>query len=621
MSKISDKLLDKAKSLPKESGCYLMKNSSDKVIYVGKAKNLRSRVKSYFDKSAKSSKTQFMVSHVREFDFILTKNESEALVLENNLIKEHVPKYNIRMRDDKSYPYLIIDYDEPFPRLKYMRRPKRKNKRVFFGPFPTGVNIAEVSRVLTKTFGLRDCSISEFNRRKTPCLLYQMGQCSAPCVSYIEEKEYEGQIQKAADVLHAEAKGRKALKGIENKMQEFSEAEEFEKAALLRDNLEILNNFTEHSQKQLVEEIKSERDVDVIGVYPGESEVDISIYMMRRGLLLGHKNFNFLKTELIDELTEEVMIYLLQYYTQTNEKLPKFIYMDEQKERVDIFGKALKQALEEKIEVKQARGKYKKLCETTFKHAEESQRVRLVNQDSMFVALAKMQDLLGMKERPKVVECYDVAIWQGKSPTASQIVFVEGKPDKTKYRYYNLQERPEGNNDFAMMDEVVSRRLKAGDLPDVFLIDGGKAQVNTVKKVLESKKIDTPVVGIAKAKTLGESFRSKEVDKSEERLVIVNRSNPYILSKSPSLLKLCVAMRDEAHRFSRKLHHKKEKSRLVISWVDEIKGLNKKTKDQILQTNQLSLEELKELNVIQFENLFGITRDNAKKIWEYFQNY
>jgi excinuclease ABC subunit C len=154
-----------------------------------------------------------------------------------------------------------------------------------------------------------------------------------------------------------------------------------------------------------------------------------------------------------------------------------------------------------------------------------------------------------------------------------------------------------------------------------FLIDGGKAQVNTVKKVLESKKIDTPVVGIAKAKTLGESFRSKEVDKSEERLVIVNRSNPYILSKSPSLLKLCVAMRDEAHRFSRKLHHKKEKSRLVISWVDEIKGLNKKTKDQILQTNQLSLEELKELNVIQFENLFGITRDNAKKIWEYFQNY
>lgn len=609
-----DQLLDKAQSLPQEAGCYLMKDKNGQVIYVGKAKKLRTRVISYFNQSAKSLKTEYMVSHIHDFDFLITRSDAESYVLENNLIKQHVPKYNIRLRDDKSYPYVQVNWNEPFPRLEYVRRPKKARGKELFGPYPTGSNISMIIRILTKSFGLRDCSLSEFKTRKTPCLLYQMKQCSAPCVGLRSEKDYENDLEAVLGFFKGPIKAKRTISKLEEKMLTYAENEEFEMAAIIRDNVMLLQEFLTKSFDQKVESVQSEKNIDIWSYWNGSEEVDLSVYMIRSGLLLGQKNFHFVKGELIEEISDEVMQKIIQYYSDPEEMGPDIVVMDFKEEEIQDFSEALKTFGD--IKVFGQSKKYLPLIEMCRKHAEESQRVRIANADSVYMGLHKLKDLLNMKERPKILECYDVAIWQGQSPTASQIVFEEGKPDKKKYRYYHLETRPEGNNDFAMMREVISRRVNHGDLPDVFVIDGGVAQVNTVCGVLKELQLDIPVVGIAKSRDLTSgNFKSTQVDRTEERLVIPGRSNPYILSKCPPLFKIIVSMRDEAHRFSRKLHHKAESKRVMATWLDEVKGLGEETKKKILSSLSMTQEELKSYTVNDLMNYFGIKNPQAKALW------
>ncbi len=559
-SKIQIDLLDKAKHLPTKSGCYLMKNKNDLIIYVGKAKNLKSRVTSYFNNSVKNAKTEILVSHIVDFEFIMTETDAEAFVLENNLIKKHSPKYNIRLKDDKSYPYVVVNHNEPFPRLEYIRKVKKLSKQEVFGPFVTGSNVGEVLRMLTKFLNLRDCTLSEFKKRKEPCLLFQMKQCSAPCVGKISEEQYQKDLSLALDLFKSH--GKRIQKEFEKKMFDASESEEFERAASLRDDLTLLNHFIGNSRQENAE-FFDDKNLDVVAFYQGEEEVDISIYMMRNGLLLGHKNFSFSNLDLTDEVLDEVLNFLFQYYAETYDILPDIVVTQFSEEINNEFELALL-SLKDKIKVRSPGNKYHSLIELTRDHAFESQRVRLLNQDSVYVGLNKLKDLLGLKERPVVLECYDIAIFQGKSPTASQIVFHDGKPDKKAYRHYALMEREEGNNDFAMMQELITRRLDNGKLPDVFIVDGGLGQVNVFREVLKDFKISIPVIGIAKSKIVKtkDSFKQEEIKRSEERLIIPERKNPYFLSHNKSLFKLIVHMRDEAHRFSRRLHHKHETKRV-----------------------------------------------------------
>ncbi|MCK6596250.1 MAG: excinuclease ABC subunit UvrC [Bacteriovoracaceae bacterium] len=555
------KLEEKAKLLPTKSGCYLMKNKNDQIIYVGKAKNLKARVLSYFNLSAKNPKTEILVSHIVDFDFIMTDTDAEAFVLENNLIKKHAPKYNIRLKDDKSYPYVVINHGEPFARLEYIRKVKRSSKLEVFGPFVTGSNVGEVLRVLTKVLNLRDCSLTEFKKRKEPCLLFQMKQCSAPCVGKISEENYAKDLSLAIDLF--KSSGKKVQKYFEQNMFEASEAEEFERAASLRDNLGLLNNFITHFRQENAE-MNDVKNVDVVAFYQGEEEVDISIYMVRNGLLLGHKNFSFSNLDLTEEVEDEVLNFLFQYYAETFDLLPDVIITQFSNDVNEEFETALKN-VQEKIQVKSPGNKYQSLLDLTRDHAFEQQRVRLLNQESVYVGLNKLKDLLGLRERPVILECYDIAIFQGKSPTAAQIVFHDGKADKKAYRHYTLQERPEGNNDFAMMKELITRRLDNGKLPDVFIVDGGLGQVNVFREVLKEFNIPIPVVGIAKSKVLKgkESFKQVEIKRSEERLIIPERKNPYFLNQNKSLFKIIIQMRDEAHRFSRRLHHHHETKRVL----------------------------------------------------------
>ncbi len=557
---VTVKLEDKARLLPTKPGCYLMKNKSDQIIYVGKAKNLRSRVSSYFNNSAKGPKTEILVSHITDFDFIITENDAESFVLENNLIKKHTPKYNIRLKDDKSYPYVVINNNEPFPRLEFIRRVKRGKGVDVYGPFVTGSNIWEIIRILTKSFSLRDCKLTDFKTRKEPCLLYQMKQCTAPCVGKISVDDYERDLTLARDLFSGS--GVKTIRELERRMMIAAENEEFEKAAQIRDSLTMLTEFA-NNFKQSNAELDRERNIDIVAYYQGEIELDLSIYMMRNGVLLGHKNFSFSNLEILDSVEESVNNFLFQYYSSTYDSLPQLIVTQMTDESNKLLEAGV-QTLDDSIRVRPPQKQFDSLLNLTRDHAFEQQRVRMLHEDSVYVGLNKLKDLLGMKERPVVLECYDIAIFQGTSPTASQIVFHDGKADKKKYRYYHLEERPEGNNDFAMMKELITRRSDNGNLPDVFIVDGGLGQVNVFREALREFNIQIPVIGIAKSKVVRtkNGFKNEDIKRSEERLVIPGRTNPYMLNQNRSLYKIIVQMRDEAHRFSRKLHHKEETKRV-----------------------------------------------------------
>ena len=611
-------LLEKARELPQSPGCYLMKNRKGEVIYVGKAKKLKSRVVTYFNDSAKGAKTQILVGHIFDFDFMITQSEAESLVLENNLIKSHYPRYNIRLKDDRSYPYVKIDLNHAYPRVEIQRRPKKQKNVALYGPFPHGSALFDKLRVITKAFRLRDCSDYEFAHRKNPCLLYQMHQCSAPCVKEIDQDSYGEDLESAVNIIKGKKSAHASLKLIEEQMLVLSEAEEFEQAAQLRDYLNTLTDFVNTSYDQSVE-LMDEKDMDVFAYYEGDVEVDFSLYMIRRGNLLGHKNFHYLKDDFIEDLSDFFELFIYQYYSNSDEIIPEKVVIDLSEEQLFNIQEGLKKldGVEHGFEVRSAKRKYKGLVDSVQKHAEEKQKMREKNQSSEYVGLSKLQSLLKLKERPQTLECYDIAIWQGKSPTASQVVFYEGRALKERYRYYHLEERPEGNNDFAMMQEVFARRLKKGDLPDVFVVDGGIAQVNAVKKILDEFEVTTPIVGIAKSRDLSKGYRAAEMKKSEERLIIPNRANPYFLSKTPSLFRILVQMRDEAHRFSRKLHHKKEKSRVLSSWLDDVKGIGEKTKEQILKQMNLTQEEVSKLNVDEIERTLGIKKRHAKIIYDH----
>ena len=331
---IRERLHAKAKELPPKSGCYLMKGGG-RILYVGKAKNLRSRVSSYFQNSAKGVKTEVLLSQVKDFDFQLASGEAEALILESNLIKKHTPKYNILMRDDKSYPYIWVDRREPFPRMVYKRRPHRTEGVDVYGPFVHGSKISEALRIIVKSFRLRDCTLREFRSRVEPCLLHQIKQCSAPCVGKISEKDYEVDLQAALGMFRGE--GATSMKILKKRMNACAEAEEFEQAAIIRDYLDILKDFLRLSGGVKGTLGGRWSNFDVLAWNPKSSEVDATVYMVRNSLLLGCKNFHFTTSLLSDDLEEEVINFFFQYYQNAQDVLPEVIVTSFSKNGNKIF--------------------------------------------------------------------------------------------------------------------------------------------------------------------------------------------------------------------------------------------------------------------------------------------
>ncbi len=585
----------KAKDLPRRSGCYLMLGEKNKILYIGKAKDLRSRVHSYFKEAVDSSKTLALRSKIIDFEFILTANEAEAYVLENNLVKRHLPKYNIRLKDDKSYPYLVVDQHEPFPRLKYMRRPEKKNKRLIIGPFSTGQHIGHIIATLTKAFKLRDCTLQEFKSRKEPCILYQMQQCSAPCVTFISAENYQRELQK---VISYFAGNSDAINELHERMLMYAKEEQFEIAAQVRDQWDALKTFQSLAKQKHAELYAGEEDIDVVSYFVGEEEIDLVLSIFRKGLLLGQKQFHFRPFAFGAEgILETLSSSLIDYYQTTVDTWPEVIYFPNDDLQLMSEAQHWTAVLIARPRLPQFKVMQKEMMTFSLlasEQAQENQRVRLSQDENWWKALSQLKEILSLPQTPFHWECYDIAIWQGQAPTASRITFVNGRAQKENYRHYHLEKREEGNNDFAMMKEVLVRRLSDGDLPNVIIVDGGKGQLNVAAQVIRELNLKIAVVALAKEKNI---YTKNKKTIKEERLYILGRSNAIALSRYPELFRLLVQMRDEAHRFARKLHHKQYGKEFLQSAIDGLTQLSKRMRAKLRYACQGDIKQLKKWSV------------------------
>lgn len=556
-------LLERAKEAPTSPGVYLMKDSAGEILYVGKAKSLRSRVSSYFQAGPhENPRTEMMVSRVERFDVILTETEAEALILENTLIKKHKPKFNVRLKDDKAYPYLRIQLGDRFPRLEYVRKVHRDGAR-YFGPFPSAFAARQVLTLLTESFRLRDCSDNTFRHRSRPCILYQMGKCTGPCVGLIDEKGYRESINEIVRVL--EGKADRLIGELRQGMEEAAENEEYEIAAFYRDQIRNIEVVTE---TQGVVEAGSNRDRDVVGLArskDGLAEAQGTLLRIRGGRMVGVHHYRLQNVDSSVSDAQLLSDFLSQYYfgagsDATTGAPPSEVLVPEVPADLELFEKA---GVALRVEDGAVDHQLLNVARTNATYALE-QAVRKASSKEAghgIEALEEIMDKLHLSKLPHRIECYDISNFQGEDSVASRVVFIDGAPDKNLYRRYKIR-TVEGANDFASMHEVLGRRFShkaesassAEALPDLVVVDGGKGQLAQAVAILEELQVQgVSVVGLAKARTESD-FQAKEVKSSMERIFIPNRKNPVPLLPHTAAYKLLVHVRDEAHRFAVSYH-------------------------------------------------------------------
>ncbi len=559
-------LLEKARETTSSPGVYLMKDEPGGVLYVGKAKNLSNRLATYFQAANHEvQRTEMMVGRVATFDVILTETEAEALILEATLIKKHRPKFNVRLKDDKAYPYLKIQVHQAFPKIEWTRRVQRDGAR-YFGPFPSAWSARQVMNLLNETFKLRDCSDNTFRHRSRPCILYQMGKCTGPCVALIEQGHYQRDIQSVVEVL--EGKTDSLVKSLRRGMEDASEREEFERAAEYRDQIRNLELVT---QTQGVVEAGSQRDRDVVGIAREGGEAHGTVLRIRGGRMVSVQHYHLQNTD--PSLSESTILseFLSQYYAAAQAardqkeaevslreiEFPKEVLVPVSPEDPDwierTFGVGVRVA--EGAEGSPGRQVADQLLNVARSNAQYALE-QAVKKDAGhgIQALEEIQDKLHLPRLPVRIECYDISNTQGEEAVASRVVFVDGAPDKNLYRRYKIK-TVQGSNDFAMMREVLDRRFSHDEsLPDLVVVDGGKGQLSQAVAILDDLQIQgVSVVGLAKARTESD-FKSSEVKSSMERIFIPNRKNPVPLLPHTSAYKLLTHVRDEAHRFAITYH-------------------------------------------------------------------
>jgi excinuclease ABC subunit C len=577
---------------PTSPGVYLMKNALDKIIYVGKAKALRSRVRSYFNGNNHSAKTISLVSNIEKIEYILTQTEVEAFLLEASLIKKHRPKYNIRLKDDKAYPYIMVSASDEFPRL-YLARKVRRDGNLYFGPFTSGLQVWETIRFLNRTFQLRDCNDHYFRNRTRPCLTHQIGHCTAPCVALVDKERYGRDVEAA--ILFLKGRDKQVLTIVKERMNVAAKEERFENAAKLRDSLESLKAIL---QKQAVINSMSEKDQDIIAFDGNEVGCMVEVLHVRGGKLLGSQP-HFLP--LVNPLSEEenpqdwLASFVNQYYLENMIPDEVLLPVDLGRDINKLLSEVLaERSAQKKISVRYASGTHaSQLLELATKNASEHFKSYVTKNAQKTKGLEEIQAKLGLEALPTRIECYDISNFQGAESVASQVVFEDGVPHKDSYRRYKIK-TVQGSNDFASMKEVLSRRLAhtEEDEPSLIVVDGGKGQLSLALEALKDLgKPHIPIVGLAKARTQG-SFQDADVKGSEERVFIPGRQNPVSFAKNSAALQILVGIRDEAHRFAISYHRKLRENRSLESELDAVVGLGERRK-KILLTKFSSIEQLR----------------------------
>lgn len=582
--KKTDEIKDILKEAPEAPGVYLMKNRLGKVLYIGKAKNIKSRVRSYFTASKDlSSKTRMLVAYIEDIEFLTTKTELEALLLEASLIKKHKPKFNIRLKDDKSYPYLKVSLAHPFPRL-YLSRNVKQDGSEYFGPFSSSFAIRETIKFLNQTFMVRDCPDSVMKNRKRPCMTHQIGRCKAPCVGYVTEKEYGEDIKLAIQFLRG--RNKKLLTALEKQMKEAAQKEYFEQAARLRDSVKALQHILE---KQNVVVTDQDLDQDVVGFYGNENGLTIECLHLRQGVLIGHQHHHFPLVNIMDseeDIREAISSFIIQYYQENLVPDELLLPVEMGRDLTQLIEKLLTDRKQKPVVARHPVDlKGKDLLKMAFQNAEESFKAQMRKRDERFSGLEEIQKKLGLKQIPNRIECYDISHFQGEATVASQVVFETGLPAKEHYRRYKIK-TVKGVDDFKSMKEVLERRLahEEYDDPDLIVVDGGKGQLKmAIEALKECGRVDIPVCSLAKARTQAD-FSAQDVESSLERVFIPNRENAIVFYPNSAALHILTGIRDEAHRFAITFHRKLRDQNSLTSILDQIIGLGAKRKKMLLDT-------------------------------------
>lgn len=553
MKKMQDLYLlkEQVKLFPTDPGVYLMKNLQNKILYIGKAKNLKSRVKSYFNKTV-NVKTQYLLKHLHQIHYILTQSEVEAFLLEASLIKKHKPRYNIRLKDDKSYPYICCNLEHKFPRF-YLTRKVKDQKSQYFGPY-TNSNIAKkMMEFLSHSFGLRDCEDRAMNNRARACLSYQMQKCTAPCVKKISSLDYKVHLDKALDILNH--KNSKVIKILEKEMNAYSKAENFEQAAKKRDQITIIRDFWE---KQSLQGASKKKDQDFINCFADHRGTSIEVLHFRKSYLIGSQSHFIPKFNFLDKNEEEkewLSSFLNQFYSEHIIPNEVFVPFEMGYKIVSLLQKVFLTRQKNKVKIKHIFQKEEKnIMDLALKNAEEHFKTYVHKQENSLNALKIIQKKLKLKTPPYKMECFDISHLQGSHTVGSQVVFQDGEPLKTEYRKYKIKVQA-NSDDYLSMKELLTRRLKKGNFSEetLLVIDGGKGQLQVAVEVLKELKVRVNLVSIAKARTL-KDFQSKKITATDERFFLPGRKNPITFEKKSEALRILTYLRDEAHRFAISYH-------------------------------------------------------------------
>lgn len=612
---------EELKKLPDRPGVYLMKNSDDVIIYVGKAKILKNRVRQYFQNSANHSpKVKSMVSNIASFEYIVTDTEVEALILENNLIKKYEPKYNIMLRDDKTYPYIKITVNEKYPRI-FMTRQLKKDKAKYFGPYTSSGAIKENLEIIHKLFPLRRC-LKKFPRdfnKERPCLNYHIGQCKAPCNKMISEEDYQKYVDSAIEFLNG--KHDKILKQLENEMFTASDNLEFERAAEIRDKISAVKRLDE---KQVIENMGLE-DRDVIGFVRAGHEAMAQIFFIRGGKMTGREHF--LLNDVDEEQRSEILAEFIKRFYSGTPFIPKEIIVQEEFDDKEIIEGWLSEIKGQKVILTvPQKGEKHRLAEMAGKNAmillEQFGEQIKREQRKTIGALEEIRQALGVSQKLNRIESYDISNTQGFESVASMVVFEDGKPKRSDYRKFKIK-TVFGANDYASMSEVISRRFlryikeknelgeneqekgKFNKLPDVLFLDGGKGQISAVKKVLDELKINVLVCGMVKDdyhRTRGLIFDGEEI------------TLPY----SSEGFKLITRIQDEVHRFAIDYHRRLRAKKQLHSVLEDIEGVGE-IRRKALMKHFGSIEKIKDAEVSELAEVEGMNIKSAESVYNFFR--
>jgi excinuclease ABC subunit C len=596
------KLEAKLESLPTEPGVYLMKDRRGEIIYVGKAVNLRNRVRSYF---TRTGDTRAFVSLLDQFlgdiETVLVHNEKEALLLENELIKKHKPRFNVLLKDDKQYISLRLDRTQPYPRLEVVRRYQKDGAR-YFGPYSSASAIRETLRIINRYFHLRTCTDHVLANRKRPCLLHQIGRCPAPCVYPVPEQEYRKSVDEV--VLFLEGKAGELVEGLRSRMKQASSKLEFEEAARIRDQLLAIERSLER-QKVATTDFK---DQDVFASHREGDRLLVYVLYVRQGRLNGGQAFPLGSQEFPDE--ELLPSFVNLYYDQGN-FVPEEVLLPLDVEEREGLEALLTERKGEKVRVMvPKRGEKRDLVDMAQKNAEQAVIERRRTKDETEVVLRRLQERLHLRNLPRRVECFDISHFQGASIVASQVAATDGEIDKSRYRRYRIKTL-EAQDDFASMHEVISRRLKRGqeegDLPDLLVIDGGKGQLASALAAAKDLGVEgVDIISLAKSRDLEVHDRDEESNRSPERVFIPHRKDPIVLRQNSAELYLLARLRDEAHRFAITFQQKSMRKGNFHSVLEDIPGVGDTRKKQLLRQFG-SLKRVREATIEELAEVLGPT--------------